>query len=287
MSSIYKHWSWDDNDNSIDITGENLRTLIDICFRYSSMLYLFSWEKKNELPNELKNNWITSPDYIKKELCYAPLPGKITDHLFAFRCIDETKLFLQSAMTGLFESIDGFEDLTFYREDGRIFLRVITHEGECYFYPDDNEDVEKIVTKDHWICLGPVVNHRNIPIFEKVFNQLQRINASGFINVHVCNLLDKTISLVDEQITAIKNGEESIWPDDVLSLVIKPEMELMRDTAYRPYTSLERMIRQRFGDNPDKTLLSYATISAMDNSLTESDIGQKICEIQLVIDNFL
>ena len=43
-----------------------------------------------------------------------------------------------------------FENLTFYRNDGTIFFESITHEGECYLYAKDTEDVSRIVSNEHW-----------------------------------------------------------------------------------------------------------------------------------------
>lgn len=43
------------------------------------------------------------------------------------------------------------EDPVFYRKDGSIFFESIIHEGECYLYPREDEDVSNIVSKEHWI----------------------------------------------------------------------------------------------------------------------------------------
>ena len=40
-----------------------------------------------------------------------------------------------------------FENLTFYRDDGTVFFESITHEGECYLYAKETEDISQIVSK--------------------------------------------------------------------------------------------------------------------------------------------
>jgi hypothetical protein len=43
-----------------------------------------------------------------------------------------------------------FENLTFYRNDGTVFFESITHEGECYLYAKETEDISQIVSNELW-----------------------------------------------------------------------------------------------------------------------------------------
>jgi hypothetical protein len=45
-------------------------------------------------------------------------------------------------------------DLTFYREDGSVFMETISHEGECSIFARDNEDISDIVAYDHWLPIN-------------------------------------------------------------------------------------------------------------------------------------
>lgn len=42
------------------------------------------------------------------------------------------------------------QNLIFYRGDQSVFFLSETHEGYCFLYPDDNEDVSDIVDKPGW-----------------------------------------------------------------------------------------------------------------------------------------
>ena len=42
------------------------------------------------------------------------------------------------------------QDLIFYRIDQTVFFRSVTHEGECWIYPNENEDVSDIIDKPGW-----------------------------------------------------------------------------------------------------------------------------------------
>lgn len=63
-------------------------------------------------------------------------------------------LLINSARS-IFEWKDGWdyenpENPTFYRDDGSVFLFSVIHEGEVYLFPNEDEDVDDIISKG-WI----------------------------------------------------------------------------------------------------------------------------------------
>lgn len=43
------------------------------------------------------------------------------------------------------------EDPVFYRDDGSVFFSSIIHDGKCFLFPTDSENISDIVSSDHWV----------------------------------------------------------------------------------------------------------------------------------------
>ncbi len=145
---MYYFMDYDDiTETDLTISGSDYIQLINVCFRYSTTLSLCfpSLELANKFSKKTEMLCYTiseNSDLNRKYKCYFP-------------CSDLMKELLLSNVNDLFDWVqhDGKgnpEDLTFYREDGSVFLWSETHEGICVLCNHMQENVSLIVSKNGW-----------------------------------------------------------------------------------------------------------------------------------------
>lgn len=153
-----------DCSEELDITSENYKKLLMLCFKYSTSLsFMISGEGirtiVESLPKKLDEYRIDEDDNVldvymrymdgyKDIRCYTACP--------------ETYDLVLGINDSLFKWINGRgnkkpEDLTFYRKDGSVFFSSVIHEGECFLYPRDNEDVSSVVSNGKWYLVDPTI----------------------------------------------------------------------------------------------------------------------------------
>ena len=141
-----------------DIVGADYAELIQTCFRYSE--YFSVWFSPHvQWAEKLKPYEITVDPACFE---YAPprdsKPSHIADiviYLHFYRICPELYTILTDNIHSIWEWIDGWdfknpENPHFYRADGTCFFMCNTHDGECFFYAREDEDVSVVVNKEHW-----------------------------------------------------------------------------------------------------------------------------------------
>lgn len=133
------------NDGDYNISGDHYVQLLEICFRYSVFFTVKGGSA--QLINDLKN-W----EYPERKC--VPIIG-----CAYYYSNKNTRAILLAHSTSLFAEEDctmgaHIRDLTFYREDGSIFMETISHEGECSIFSGDEEDISDILAYDHWLPIN-------------------------------------------------------------------------------------------------------------------------------------
>lgn len=145
-----------------DIVGDDYVDLIKTCCQYSKTLLLrISGEKINGI-SELErfrifksDNITFMPDhYYRITKC-----DKNPDEFRYFNICPELCDLLIHISNSIFHWIDGWgycnpEDPTFYRGDGSVFFTSVIHDGVCTLTPREDECVDHIVEKEHWIKIN-------------------------------------------------------------------------------------------------------------------------------------
>ena len=140
---------WDE----YDIEGEDYRELIEVCCQYCSVVSFDVYP-----PNEEVEYLIQLQQHlIKRDPTYKALNGNCrtgSDKRYYTVCAEMCDLLKKenNIFAWFWEEKNPFhfENLTFYRNDGTIFFESITHEGECYLYVKETEDVSRIVSNELW-----------------------------------------------------------------------------------------------------------------------------------------
>ena len=155
--TVYKFYytdetGWDD----YDIEGEEYRALIDICCQYCSIVSF------DVSPKYVDAKYLMQiqKHLIKRDNTYRVVVedfGSYTtgrDRRYYTVCAEMCELLKKekSIFSWFWEENNPFhfENLTFYRHDETVFFDSITHEGECYLYVKETEDVSRIVSNEHW-----------------------------------------------------------------------------------------------------------------------------------------
>jgi len=140
-----------------DIVGKDYVDLIKTCCQYSKTLSFrivnaeIRYTKDLEVYRIPKNKNINfmSPAYW--------INGKLDEIRYYQICPELCELLSQSVKSIYQwryispESYTNPEDPTFYREDGSVFFTSVIHDGVCILTPREDENVDHIVKKEHWI----------------------------------------------------------------------------------------------------------------------------------------
>lgn len=149
---IYKFYKTDITEKmEYDIDNDNYRELLSVCFEHSKIMSLLYYDDNSEIRKKLKKFQIPKATNISFTNDYGA--GEIV----YYRICEELYKILTGMSNGIFEKwiynwrMSGPVDPTFYRDDGSVFLNVITHDGEIALRPRENENVSNIVTKEGWL----------------------------------------------------------------------------------------------------------------------------------------
>lgn len=142
-------------DVEYDIQGADHDELMRVCFTHSEV---FSVLLGRDIPlaDTLRPFEITvEPECYEYAPPYACNGPSMIRELHFYRVCPELYSILTENIHSIWEWIDGWdfknpENPHFYRADGTCFFMCNTHDGECFFYTRDDEDVSSVVTKDHW-----------------------------------------------------------------------------------------------------------------------------------------
>jgi len=149
-----KRYIFTDNDDynedeEYDIREDNYRKLIDYCFKYASYFSLDFSETLSSY-SQFPLDRIKNLSVLRSEKC------KFTDRMIRkyYKCSEEAYSILIEDFGNIFgylwENHGGPENLTFYRNNDSIILKVITHEGYCNFFPLPHENSVEILNFGHW-----------------------------------------------------------------------------------------------------------------------------------------
>lgn len=133
---------WDE----YDIEGKDYRALIDVCSRYCSFISFDTamLDTGAEYLSRIEKH------LIKVEKAFTT--GDVRRY-YAFGAEVCELLKKESCIFSWFWEENNpfhFENLTFYRADETVFFESVTHEGECYLYVRETEDVSQVVANELW-----------------------------------------------------------------------------------------------------------------------------------------
>lgn len=153
---IYKFYKfYRDKDNSLikcDIAGEAYKHLIEVSAKYSSILSLCYYGNGAPLKKKLKKFETMMPTNISF-VEYHNHGGKLVYYTV---CPELCEVLIASA-NGMFDEwvqnwqSEGPDNLTFYRDDGSVFLNTVTHDNVITLRPRDDEDIEDIISRGRWL----------------------------------------------------------------------------------------------------------------------------------------
>ena len=153
----YKFRDTDDiGEDDYDIEGESYRELIDICCQYCSVVSfdLYPQWADAEYLMQIQQHLIKRDNTYRRVVKEFGSYVTGSDKRYYTVCAEMCELLKKG--NNIFswfwekEPPFHFENLTFYRNDGTVFFESITHEGECYLYAKETEDVIRIVSNEHW-----------------------------------------------------------------------------------------------------------------------------------------
>ena len=140
---------------SADWAGEDYIKLIKLCCKKCKTVSFMIKKPKNIVALALEKFRIEKPENIAFLFSVSYSNDELGIRYYKV-CPELCDLLINSAQS-IFEWLNGWgyenpEDPTFYRDDGSVFFYSIIHEGEIYLYPNENEDVKDIISKE-WIEL--------------------------------------------------------------------------------------------------------------------------------------
>ena len=148
MAYIFRDYA---DEEVEDISGSNYQKLLFTCGQYSVYFSLIYKKLSKDIP-ALEKNLIRSSYEDTWPGTFGTSEGGI---MKVYSLNDESFQVLAQHVNSLFSWNAYFgdnnpEDLAFYRADKTVFMESIIHEGECYIFDRDNEDVKNIVTQKGW-----------------------------------------------------------------------------------------------------------------------------------------
>ncbi len=164
-SSMKKYYFSDDNeidDNPQDIEGDNFVSLLKTCLQYCTSFSVdivnFSGNTTSAQITALKDFEIPDMSWneyqaIWKYFEFHPEQRCCTRYFYHYH--QQTFPIIKALFPSLFSSpkADAFstvENLTFFRPDMTIFLRIETHEGEAFLFAKEEEDISCVLSGSPW-----------------------------------------------------------------------------------------------------------------------------------------
>ena len=155
----YQHWSMDPTP----ICGERFRQFLDVCWPYVDYFTFAgpatSYDDSCLLKDAL-HPWFDSVVTLSERFGYGP--GSTPDRIYLYRATAGAKeailacysdiFFRKRSFTGYpIEKCSVFDDLCLY-SDKKLFFGSISHEGECYLWPLDEEMRKALVDNEDWVA---------------------------------------------------------------------------------------------------------------------------------------
>lgn len=156
----YKYYDTDiKGEAEYDIVDTDYFDMINTCFKYCVSFAVIVFENDNEVISKLSSieqyriplnprvSEIYSyfdnsdPNCIKREVRHYALTPEVRGWI----------LKLTNSIFSWLVSEANPEEPSFYREDGSAFLYGLLHEGELILETKDDENVDNIISKEHWI----------------------------------------------------------------------------------------------------------------------------------------
>ena len=136
-----------------DISGEEFKQLIRICCKFSTVLSLNYYGKDAPMREKLKRF---------ESLVGPPAISFVEYHNHGGKCIyydvcEELCDIIIDSANSIFDDwipnwqYYGPDNLTFYREDGTVFMNTVTHDNIVILRPRENEDISKIILNKYWL----------------------------------------------------------------------------------------------------------------------------------------
>ena len=166
-----------------DIEGKAYECLIHACEKHSSFISMRVTCDDNRYVQNLEKFRVFRTDGIKYVYShyYSRDSQNAQEEVRYYYLNSEMIEILLSMSDSVFKWINGWgyrnpEDLAFYRADGTVFFNSIVHEGKCYLYPRDGEDVQSVVD-DRWELVERSCMLMNI--YRDFKQELGHINATN------------------------------------------------------------------------------------------------------------
>lgn len=144
-----------DGNEEYDISGKEYITLISTCLQYSRyMSFRISSVDTNIPVRMLQHKVETSQEIMKVYSHYGNNVGKILTLIVYNELIED----MLQVSTSVFGWINGWnlvrpEDFAFYREDYSVFFYSRIHEGYCYLFAREDENVDNVIKGHGWSFL--------------------------------------------------------------------------------------------------------------------------------------
>ena len=188
-----------------DIEGHDYRALIDACCQYCSIVSFDIY------PEYADAEYLTQIQkcLVKRDDTYRVVTEEFgsyvtgSDKRYYTVCPEMCDLLKKetSIFSWLWKENNPFhfENLTFYRNDETVFFESITHEGECYLYAKETEDISQIVSNKLWeknpkpiiFDLSPKTEEE----IAEIHKELQRIKNEKYIQD--LKLVKEIIDIID------------------------------------------------------------------------------------------
>ncbi len=158
--SMFVFYDTDCNgEEEYDIFGEEYRTLIKACCKYCNTLSLRITHPDTSFVNELEKfatNKTNENISVYQHYFGTDMDAQCLYEIRYYKICEELERTLLSISDSVFKWIYGWgqtnpEDPVFYRHDGSVFFYSIVHEGKCALIPQANENVEQIISNNHWL----------------------------------------------------------------------------------------------------------------------------------------
>lgn len=146
--------SYEDESLHEERYGDAYDALMDVCIRNSrffSLTYNQSrYRKARDIPELMPYQYIEYNTLT--DIYYGTLYNMEPNIIRVYYSNDQTKEILCKRARSIlaWRPRELPEDLTFFRADGSVFLGTMTHEGECWLTPREDEDVEEILQTGMW-----------------------------------------------------------------------------------------------------------------------------------------
>lgn len=142
----------DQNDN-YNIEGKDYERLIDFCCKYCAFVSFEMTGEDIQLFEALEKYRVDTPTVTATDENQLFYPRRTAR--FYMVCPQVNALLKKNAKS-IFEWINGWgyknpENPAFYRKDGSIFFCSEIHEGWCTLMPNDDEEVEEVISDPKWL----------------------------------------------------------------------------------------------------------------------------------------